>query len=66
VAVGEHLDLDMARLLDEFFDEDPVIAEGRARPPISSGRSPRGPPSSFQAIRMPLPPPPADALIITG
>ena len=28
VGVGQHLDLDMARLLDEFLDEDAVVAEG--------------------------------------
>src|SRR5260221_12040395 len=29
MAIGQHLDLDMARFLDEFLDEDAVIAETR-------------------------------------
>src|SRR5262245_8008512 len=29
VLVAEHLDLDMARLLDIFFDEDAIVAEAR-------------------------------------
>ena len=31
MTVAEHLDLDMARLRDEFLDEDPVVAETRRR-----------------------------------
>ena len=29
VLVAEHLDLDVARIDDEFLDEHPVVAEGR-------------------------------------
>jgi len=32
--VAQHLDLDMARLLDEFFDEHPIIA--KARQPLAA------------------------------
>jgi hypothetical protein len=64
VRVAEHLDLDVARLLDELLDEHAVVAEA-ARASLRHALKPSRPPS-FQAIRMPLPPPPADALIITG
>ena len=31
MAIGQHLDFDMPWFLDEFFDENPVIAEGGFR-----------------------------------
>ena len=31
VLVAEHLDFDMARIVDEFLDEHPVVAEGGFR-----------------------------------
>jgi hypothetical protein len=65
VLVGQHLDLDVARLLDELLDEHAVVAEGSSAPRWWP-RSPSRHSASFQAMRMPLPPPPADALIITG
>ncbi len=65
VLVAEHLNLDMARLLDIFLDEHAVVAEARLRLRL---RRVEAFLHLFAAIamRMPLPPPPADALIITG
>ena len=65
VAVAEHLDLDVARPAQVFFHEHAVVAEGAA---LRAWR-PRGPPrsrSGRSTTLMPLPPPPADALIRTG
>ena len=66
VLVAEHLDLDVARVLDELLDEDAVVAEARLGLRAGTSRSLPRPPWRFQATRMPLPPPPAEALIITG
>ena len=66
VRVAEHLDLDVARLLDELLDEDAIVAEGVLRPRCGSGRSPRGTACRRRRRAMPLPPPPAEALIMTG
>ena len=66
VRVGEDLDLDVARLLDELLDVERVVAEAALAPPSARGR-PSGISSlSVRTSRMPLPPPPALALIITG
>ena len=62
--VAQHLDLDVARLSDEFFDEDPVVAKALAASFLETETLRAL--SSFQAMRIPLPPPPALALIITG
>ena len=63
--VADHLDFDMARLGDEFLDEQPVVAETRAasfcEDWIACTSS-----SSVWTMRRPLPPPPADAFTITG
>ena len=64
--VAQHLDLDVARIDDEFLDEHAVVAERAFRLRARATRSPRALPPAFQAMRMPLPPPPAEALIITG
>jgi hypothetical protein len=44
VLVAEHLDLDVARVLDELLEEHPVVAERRlgfrARPAKPSSTSP--------------------------
>ena len=67
VAVAEHLDLDVARATRRS-----VSMKTRSSPKEDSrlasapGSSPRATSSAFQAMRMPLPPPPAEALIITG
>ena len=63
--IGEHLDFDMARVLDEALDEDPPVAEGRRRL-VDGGRHASLSAASSQTSRMPLPPPPAEALIMTG
>ena len=65
VLVAKHLDLDVARVLDELLDEDAVVAE-RAPGLGLDGGKPSSTSRGFQATRMPLPPPPAEALIITG
>jgi hypothetical protein len=65
VGIGQHLDLDMPRLGDEFLDEDAVVAEAGGRL-VLGGWKPSRASSSDQAMRIPLPPPPALALSITG
>jgi hypothetical protein len=52
--------------VDELLDEDAVVAERGFWPRSRTTRNPRAPQASFQAMRMPLPPPPAEALIMTG
>ncbi len=63
--VGEHLHLDVARPGQVPLEQHPVVAEG--------GRASRRAPASASwnaagsvTARMPLPPPPATALISTG
>jgi hypothetical protein len=65
VGVRQHLDLDVSRLLYELLDEHPVVAERGAR--LGTGQ-PEALAcfASSKATRIPLPPPPAEALIITG
>jgi hypothetical protein len=65
VLVGQHLDLDVARLVHELLDEDAVVAEA-GRGLVAGGWKPSRASWSVQAMRIPLPPPPALALIITG
>ena len=66
LAVAQHLDFDVARLLQIFLQIDRVVAEGglgfRARG-RERGRQARDAP---RATFMPRPPPPAAALISTG
>ena len=65
VGVGDDLDFDMTRRGDVFLDEDAAVAE-------SGLRFTRREAEAFAQLgiaagmRMPLPPPPAAALIITG
>ena len=66
VLVAEHLDLDVARIDDELLDEDAVVAERGLRLGARARKALRRPRLLECAIRMPLPPPPAEALIITG
>ena len=66
VAVGEHLDLDMARPLEIFFDEQQIVAERRLRLRAWRRASASSRSSAAATTRMPLPPPPAEALISTG
>jgi hypothetical protein len=66
VLVAEHLDLDVARAFDELLDEHAVVAEAE-REALALGRLEAfAHVRSDQASRMPLPPPPAEAFIITG
>ncbi len=66
VLVAQHLDFDVARIGNEFFDEHAVVAETRFRLGAGAGEIFRHFRLAENAMRMPLPPPPADALIITG
>ena len=66
VLVAEHLDLDVARRLDVLLEVDVADAErgfGLARRGLE--RLPRARPA-LRTTRMPRPPPPATALMITG
>ena len=64
--VAQHLNFDMARLGDELFDEDPIIAKAAGGFVLRTLKTFARASSSFHAMRIPLPPPPALALIITG
>ena len=64
--VAQHLDFDVARIGDEFLDEDAVVAEARFRFGAGADEILRHFGLAEWAMRMPLPPPPAEALIITG
>ena len=65
-AIAEHLDLDVARPEDRLLEVDGVVAEGALR------LAPRALAGAGELVlacatrRMPLPPPPAAALSITG
>ena len=65
VLIAKDLDLDVAGVFDQLLDVDAAIAEGAqsfARGGVEAGaRS-----SARSTRRMPLPPPPATALSITG
>ena len=52
--VAQHLDLDMARLGDEFLDEDAVVAEGGFSPRPWRRGTRRGPPRRSKAMRIAL------------
>ena len=65
LAVAQHLDLDVARLLEIFFEVDRVVAEGGARLGAGGGQRVRQLVAVW-ATFMPRPPPPAVALISTG
>lgn len=88
VRIGKDLNLNMARIIDIFLYEHPVIAEGRFGFSLRKTEAAQSffiipftkPRTSqiqfaffklnrkdmYQAILIPLPPPPALALIITG
>ncbi len=66
VRIAQHLDLDVARLLDVFLDEDAVVGKARLRLARAPSETRRATSASLAAMRMPLPPPPAEALIMTG
>jgi hypothetical protein len=65
VRIAQHLDLDVARALDELLDEHPVVAKAVAGL-VAATLKPSKASLSLKATRRPLPPPPALALIITG
>ena len=56
----------MARIDDELLDEHAVVAERAISPRSGRAQSLRQLRLAECAMRMPLPPPPAEALIITG
>ena len=63
--VAEHLYLDMARRREIALDQHAVVAKGASR--LAPGALERAREFANAAtIRMPRPPPPAEALIITG
>ncbi len=66
VLVAEHLKLDMARPLDEFFDVQIGNAKRLLRLIARGGKCGPEVQSSLRTTRMPRPPPPADAFKITG
>jgi hypothetical protein len=65
LGVGEHLDLDVARARDIALDQHVVVAEAGQGLALAAGQ--RGVEVLGRSTRrMPLPPPPALALISTG
>jgi hypothetical protein len=66
VRIAQHLDLDVARLLDELLDEDTRSSPKLLRASLRQEVKPSKASLSLKATRRPLPPPPALALIITG
>ena len=66
LAVAENLDLDMARLLEIFFEIDRVVAEGRLGLGARGRRARRRGPPLSRATFMPRPPPPDAAFTSTG
>ena len=66
VGVGEDLDLDVPGAGQVLLDQHAVVAEGRQR--LALGTLDRGLDLVWRkpTMRMPLPPPPAEALISTG
>ena len=66
VVVGHDLKLDVVRVLDQLLDVDAGVAERFFRLQPRARESPARASTSLCAGRMPRPPPPATALIITG
>ena len=66
ITVGQDLDLDVARLVDEFFNVEASIAEGRRRLPSQPRDRPTTPRAASAPDRSPLPPPPATAFNMQG
>jgi hypothetical protein len=62
--VAEDLDLDVARAHQVFLDQHAVVAEGAASRLHEASAAAKS--AAFSTMRMPLPPPPALALISTG
>ena len=66
VLVAEELHLDVAGALDELFEEDVGDAERGAGFALGLFDAPRRVALAAWATRMPRPPPPIDALTMTG
>ena len=66
LVVGQHLDLDMAGALDELLEVHTGITEGLERLRRRGFQSSRRARPASCTTRIPLPPPPAAALTITG
>ena len=66
VVIAQHLKLDVAGTLDEFLQVDVGNAEGLLG--LVASRLPARQPARrwLRTTRMPRPPPPAEALMITG
>ena len=64
--VGEDLDLDVARAIDEFLEVDAGVLEGGLGLVAGGLRWRRRGLTRRGRLRIPLPPPPAAALISTG
>ncbi len=65
VLVGQHLELDVARLLDELLHVELAVAEGVGGLGGAAWKR-LGSSSAVRTMRMPRPPPPALALRMTG
>ena len=65
-AVAEHLDFDVARPLEIFFEIERVVAERRFRLGARRWQAPTRVRSRARTTFMPRPPPPAAALSMTG
>ena len=66
VLVGEDLELDVPRPLDELLQVDVGVLEARPRPRASRCPKARATSASSRTMRMPRPPPPPDAFRMTG
>ena len=66
VPVGKDLHLDVARRGDVFLDQHALVAEGGLAPRAARLTSAASKSAWRSTRRMPLPPPPATALISTG
>ena len=65
LGVREHLDLDVPRAREVLFDQHAVVAERGLGFALAGGER-VAKSALFSTTRMPLPPPPAEALISTG
>ena len=66
MAVGEHLDLDVARVGDELLDVDRRIGEVGLALALRGDEGPLRLSCADSTTLRPFPPPPAEALIATG
>jgi hypothetical protein len=66
VGVAEHLEFDMPRMLDVALEDHARVAERAGRLALRRGQRVGEFGFSLRTMRMPLPPPPAAALIISG